>query len=120
MNTFSAEKAAEVCAANYAPPDPAFGGTPPRVFFTLISRSQMQAAPEGAIILAKLLGAGLRSSVTITETDGTHIARVIVETPEGGNDTEEAIAIASALYWSWWRAWKLRQLREACLPGGEA
>ncbi len=117
MSRFSAEKAAEVCASNYAPPDPAFGGTPPQVFFEMWDETTLLSAPEGALLQCDWLEPR-RSRVTVTEADGlnTHIASVIVETPEGGDDTEEAIAIASALYWSWWRAWQLRQLRARCLP----
>lgn len=115
VRRFSAEKAAEVCANNYAPPDPAFGGTPPQVFFDMWDDTTLLAAPEGALLQCDWLEPR-KSRVTVTEEDGAHVAVVVAETPVGSDDTEEAIAIASALYWSWWRAWKLRQLRERCLP----
>jgi len=36
--------------------------------------------------------------------EGEHIADVIVTPGAGYTITEETIAVASAIYWSWWRA----------------
>lgn len=76
---------------------------PPRVHFEVsTSRRLMTANPPGASIYCEGYGRG--SLVRILDTNGAHIADVTVHTPIGGDETEETIAIATAIYWSWWRA----------------
>jgi hypothetical protein len=63
----------------------------------------MRANPPGAVIRCELERFD-RSWVTIRALDGAHIATVVVVPPAPNDVTEETVAIASALYWSWWRA----------------
>jgi hypothetical protein len=78
------------------------GNRPPRVYFD-VAGYVMKATPPGARIRAELEAAG-KSYLKIRTRDGKHIAEVAVYEPADGNITEETIAIASAIYWSWWRA----------------
>lgn len=96
-------EATEIDRNTYAPlsaPD----NRPPRVFFRVEpDRYQLLADPPGASIVCT--STHDRSSyVVIKGNDGQHIAVVTVHTPDGFDLTDETIAIASALYWSWWRA----------------
>lgn len=101
------------------------GNRPPNIEFSLSPNGLvLTARPDGAAIQCVWLGivAGdpsrraPGSAIRVTEDDGTHIAHIIAFTPQDGDDTEEAIAIASALYWSWWRARDMRRH----LDGGAA
>ena len=97
--------------ATYAPLSAA-GNRPPAVRFKLLSPTVLVAHPPGASIRCELEEWDC-SHVVIRSTLREHIARVTVH-PEHGHDdiTEETIAIASALYWSWWRAQDMR----GCAP----
>lgn len=62
----------------------------------------MRAEPPGATIRCTWGERG--SYVTVRSASNDHIAEVMVCCPLGEDETNETIAIASALYWSWWRA----------------
>ncbi len=102
---FDSDEATVVSCATYAPCSAA-GNWPPQVHFTATDHV-MTAEPPGARIRCELEQPDA-SRVTIRTTAGEHIAAVTVHIPPGEMPTEETIAIASALYWSWWRARDLR------------
>ena len=84
---------------------------PPRVFFELRHPDVMVAEPPGVLIRCEY-AAPRKSRVRVTTTtrDGLgrvppeHIADVTVHATGSDDLTTETIAIASAIYWSWWRA----------------
>ena len=102
MSRFNQVTAEECSAATYPPPADS-GTCPPRVFFALDSPHRMIAKPPGALIRCDLHRFD-QSLVTIRTTEREHIAEVMVIVPPSEDATKETIAIASALYWSWWRA----------------
>lgn len=93
----------------YPPPG---GETPPRIYFTVDDDStRMIASPPGAFIEARCTDEPDVSAVRIRSFDHGHIADIRVH---AGSDsiaslTDETIAIASAIYWSWWRACEMRR-----------
>lgn len=111
---FDPETAKRVYRETYAPLSDA-GNRPPRVRFETLEPHGhvMTACPPGAFIRCELWEAN-RSRVTIREAEPDelgrrhHIADVSVHRPAGHDITTETIAIASALYWSWWRAMDMR------------
>lgn len=100
MTRFDAELAESLSAATFAP-GVRFGHYPPRVHFGA-SGDVMTAGPPGARICCELERDDA-SRVSIRTVTGEHIAAVTVHA-EGRDITHETVAIASALYWSWWRA----------------
>ena len=102
MNRFN-QITAEACSAATYPPPADSGACPPRVFFRVDSPDRMRADPPGARIRCDWARYD-QSLVTIRTTAREHIAEVMVIVPPGEDVTKETIAIASALYWSWWRA----------------
>lgn len=84
------------------------GNIPPHIEYQVQgSRGQfLLAAPPGARIECE--AENLESaSVLIIDTRPVQaivIANVTVRVPDGRSMTEEVAKIASALYWSWWRA----------------
>lgn len=108
------ERLERVDRETYAPLSDA-GNRPPRVRFETLEPHGhvMTACPPGAFIRCELEEAN-RSRVTIRESEPDelgwrhHIADVSVHRPDGHDITTETIAIASALYWSWWRAMDMR------------
>lgn len=88
---------------------------PPRVSFVVDPEhpTRMTAQPEGARITCLMCTDTDASAVRIETDDHKHIADITVRTGDqvGRDDlTTETIAIASAIYWSWWRAKRLREL----------
>jgi len=106
MTDFRQDTADEVSGDTFAPLDDN-GDRPPRVFFEVRSPHVMLAEPDGAHIRCELERDD-QSRVTIREDAGRHIADVTVHIPDSEEATEETIAIASARYWSWWRARAMR------------
>lgn len=107
MGRFDPDTATELGRNTHAPLSDA-GNRPPQVHFEWQGPMLMQANPPGAQIECATDGIEDASAVAIMTSDGEHIAKVIVRVPSGGDLTEETIAIASALYWSWWRAMDMR------------
>lgn len=110
MTRFDSEIASELGRETYAPLSDA-GNRPPRVFFEVDREhpTRMTACPPGALITCLMCED--TSVVRIETTEHRHIADVTVRTGDhvGHDDlTTEAVAIASALYWSWWRAMDMR------------
>jgi hypothetical protein len=105
MSVYDTELAESLGRNTCAPLSDA-GHRPPPVHFEARD-CVMRATPPGARIHCELESAD-RSRVTLRRDEGEHIAAVIVLTPAGGDVTEETVAIASALYWSWWRAMDMR------------
>ena len=119
MTRFDSDAAHEVSRETYAPLSDTWN-RPPRVHFEA-SGHVMTACPPGASIRCEL-ECDNASRVTIREAEPDalgwrhHIVDVteLVETRKAvhatGDDdiTTETIAIASALYWSWWRAMDMR------------
>lgn len=65
------------------------------------------ANPPGAEITCTCEGSNTASVVIVDTRDSNkhyHVANVIVRCPENITIANEATQIASALYWSWWRA----------------
>ena len=106
MDDFKQDTADDVSESTYAPAADN-GDMPPRVFFEVRPPHVMLAEPDGARIRCELVQDD-QSRVTIRANDGRHIADVTVHVPDSEESTEETIAIASALYWSWWRARVMR------------
>ena len=115
MARFDSEQATELGRETYAPSSDA-GNRPPRVRFETLEPHGhvMTACPPGAFIRCELEEPAC-SRVTIREAlpdeSGCrrHIADVTVHSGSSDDDiTTETIAIASALYWSWWRARDMR------------
>lgn len=107
MSQFDEAKARQAGEA-YAPLSDA-GNRPPRVSFRVDADhpTRMTARPPGAFILCLMCSDTEASVVRIETADHRHIADVTVRTGDhvGRYDlTTETIAIASAIYWSWWRA----------------
>jgi hypothetical protein len=75
---------------------------PPLLDFDVRSPHVMLAEPPGARIRCELERDDA-SRVVIRESDGSHIADITVHA-HAAVITDETIAIASAIYWSWWRA----------------
>ena len=101
----------------YAPLSDA-GNRPPRVFFEVDQEhpTRMTARPPGAFITCLMCSDTEASTVRIETTEHSHIADVTVRTGdhvEHDDLTTETIAIASALYWSWWRAMDMRGVAPA-------
>lgn len=112
---FDPATAERVCRESYAPLSDA-GNCPPRVFFEVDPErpTRMTATPPGARIECVLLSDcdSDSSIVRIATSEHRHIADVTVRTGShvGHEDiTTETIAIASALYWSWWRGCDMRR-----------
>lgn len=96
-----------------SPPLSDSGKKPPDIYFTVDANAptRMTANPPGAAIECLMCTDTEASVVRITTAPPfrphLHIADVTVRTGEhvGHEDlTSETILIASALYWSWWRA----------------
>jgi hypothetical protein len=103
--TYDHDTAASVSTATFAPLSDS-GARPPQVHFRVHEHDGrvMLAEPPGATIRCELLP-DLSSSVVIREAkDDLHIANIAVYDPSADDITAETIAIASAIYWSWWRA----------------
>lgn len=103
---FDADIAHDCGTATYAPLSDA-GHRPPRVHFVVSEDgASLFASPPGAHIGCVLVPGGSRVAILDMRPghDDRHIADVTVH--EGGDEslTEETIAVASAIYWSWWRA----------------
>lgn len=114
MGRFYSDLGADVGRVNYAPAS-SDGNYPPRVFFEVDHEASglvMTASPPGCSI--ECLYVDDRSFRVIVYDVREHpaepsiIAHVTVHVPDGEDHTQEAIAIASALYWSWWRACDMR------------
>lgn len=110
---FDSDSATDLGRETYAPLSDA-GNRPPQVHFRVPSQEGdlMLAEPPGATIEC-MTGDGSASRVTICDVrkhpaEPEIVADVTVHVPEGATLTEETIAIASALYWSWWRACDMR------------
>lgn len=108
MNYFSARIADATCRATHAPLSDT-GNRPPQVFFRLIGDGAfIRAEPQAAVISCEANAKERESRVTIRDKSGAHVADVTVHVPGDADLTEETIAVASALYWSWWRALDMR------------
>lgn len=88
------------------------GSRPPKVHWAVdIDPSFMAASPPGAHIRAEVESVS-SSRVTMRDTrpdhGHAHIADVTVWATGSEPLTEETIAVASAIYWSWWRALDMR------------
>lgn len=108
---FDHGRADELSRGTYPPHGPAPDRTPPRIFFTVDPEIQtrMTASPPGASILCLMVDGEDASIVRITTAQHEHIADITVRCGASQVDlTEETIAIASAIYWSWWRAKDMR------------
>ena len=115
---FDSDIAEELSRRMYAPASSA-GNYPPRVFFKVDDddRSTMRAHPDGVSIVCSLRRRRRASHVSIVEQpSGKHIAYVLVYAPSGEDLTTETIAIASALYWSWWRARDMNAVLDEVTP----
>jgi len=104
---FDSDTAHDLGTATYAPLSDA-GHRPPSVHFVCgDDGATLCASPPGARIACECDTDG-RSRVRIRDMRpghaGEHIADVTVWAPEDATLTEETIAVASAIYWSWWRA----------------
>lgn len=96
-----------------APAPTGTGKLPPEVDFKIANlRDGLDATPPGARISCGLhLGV---SRIRIVRADnGEHIAHVRIEDAGPYTLTDETIAIASALYWSWWRSEDMRGITHA-------
>mgnify|MGYP006360033963 CR=1 FL=1 len=84
------------------------GKLPPSVDFKINERHDILAAgPPGATIRCRWQDG--KSTIYIHRTDdGDHIASVAIADTGPHTITDETIAIASALYWSWWRSEDMR------------
>lgn len=92
---------------------PAGGATPPQIRFVVDDdrANRMTASPPGAFIECFCTEDPEVSVVRIRTASHKHIAdiRVHTGTHVGAESlTDETIAIASAIYWSWWRACDMR------------
>ena len=106
MNYFDAQIAEDVCHSTFAPDGAA---RPPQVFFRIIGDGAfIRAEPHAAVISCEANAKERESRITIRDRSGAHVADVTVHVPDDEDLTEETIAIASALYWSWWRALDMR------------
>ena len=99
---YDQEVAESVSRDTYAPADDD-SISPPRLFFSLRSTTVFVASPPGALVTCTLTG-DRESRVRVLSTQAVHVADVTVHVPDCEDTTTETIAIASALYWSWWRA----------------
>lgn len=101
------DAAAAGAASATIPPEDDGRAAPPLVQFAVnrCNPSWMFAEPPGARIACHLAKTGV-SDVAVCTRDGEHIALIEVRRPEDSatDITTETIAIASAIYWSWWRA----------------
>jgi hypothetical protein len=104
---FDSDLAHDKSTATYAPMSDA-GNRPPKVHWVVETGSSvMVASPPGARIRAE---AESMNSSRVTMRDArpdhghAHIADVTVWASGPEPLTEETIAVASAIYWSWWRA----------------
>ena len=110
-NQFDPVTAAEVSRETYAPKSDA-GNWPPRISFAVSpGGGVMKATPPMAMITAEWINSQT-SDLTIRDvrgdTPGVHVATVTVRAHGPYDLTTETIAIASAIYWSWWRALDMR------------
>ena len=103
---FDSDIAHDKSTATFAPMSDA-GNRPPKVNFVVTAGNAMGASPPGAKIVCELDENG-RSHARLNDMrpghEDEHIADVIVTPGAGYTITEETVAIASAIYWSWWRA----------------
>lgn len=103
---FDSDIAEDVSTMTYAPRSDS-GRRPPRVRFAVLEDgASMTAAPPGARIDCEIEN-DQHAQVRIVDMrtgKWEHIANVQVRAPDGCDITTEAITIASAIYWSWWRA----------------
>ncbi len=103
---FDSDIAHDKSTATFAPMSDS-GNRPPKVHFVVTDGNAMGASPPGAKIVCELDEDG-RSHARLNDIrvghEGEHIADVIVTPGAGYTITEETIAVASAIYWSWWRA----------------
>ena len=89
---------------------------PPSIqFYTPLTNNDstiLLADPPGAQITCTYVNENTASLVIldIRDTDQYyHIANITVFSPEGVAIADEVTQIASALYWSWWRALKVNK-----------
>lgn len=104
---FDSDIAHDKSTATYAPVSDT-GNRPPRVHWIVEPGSAVMGAfPPGASIRAEAESMN-SSRVAIRDTrtghSSAHIADVTVWASGPEPLTEETIAVASAIYWSWWRA----------------
>ncbi len=109
-------RAAEAASATF-PPSCSSMESPPLVHFELApSDARWMFAQPPLARIACQLKSDRSSKVTIVTSDYDHIALIDVHAPEDDSTdiTTETIAIASAIFWSWWRAERMRRatLRE--------
>lgn len=104
MTTFEAPKTPD----HIAPAPTSTGKLPPEVDFKInTKRDRLDASPPGATISCVYNGGP--STIMVRRTDtGEHIAHVAIVSTGSYTITDETIAIASALYWSWWRSEDMR------------
>ena len=108
MNYFDRSVADSVCRSTHAPLSDT-GNRPPQVFFRVIGDGAfMRAEPHAAVMSCEVNAKEPEARVTIRDKSGQHVADVTVHVPADADLTEETIAIASGLYWSWWRALDMR------------
>lgn len=74
-----------------------------------VRQDVMEATPPGARIWAEMDRERM-VRVNVRETEGAHIADVTVHVPSACDLGDEARQIAQALYWSWWRAQRMKGL----------
>ena len=104
MTTFEAPKTPD----HIAPAPTSTGKLPPEVDFKINEkRDRLDASPPGATI--RCAWEDGKSTIDIHRTDnGEHVAVVAIVSTGPYTITDETIAIASALYWSWWRSEDMR------------
>lgn len=109
MTRFDSELAHDKSKSTFAPLSDA-GNRPPRINFEVLEPCGcvMTACPPGAFIRCEYDGPD-KSNVRIRtspggDTEKKHIANLIIYASGADDLTTETIAIASAIYWSWWRA----------------
>lgn len=102
MMKYDPEIAKATSEATFAPLSDT-GNRPPKVHFEVSSSGRFMTAFTPCAQIDCSLG-DRGSCVRIGSNDGTLIAHVQVFLPICLDYTKETIAIATALYWSWWQA----------------
>ena len=104
---FHAQRAYELCQHTYPPKSgPGRDGSyPPRVRMVVQEPGcgVMMATPPGCVIHCEA-ETPETSRIKIRTTGGDHVCNVVAHASGPDDLTEETVAIASAIYWSWWRA----------------